>query len=65
MKIANYEDLYLREVGRTIELQIRIDKAIKFLSDEDIEVASVKYNDINDVTNELIEILKGENDEHR
>ena len=38
-------------------LQQKIDKAIEYIKNEDIDICTIRYNDIVDTKNELLEIL--------
>ena len=40
-------------------LNERINKAIKYICNDNIDVCTVRYNDIQNVKNELLDILKG------
>lgn len=39
------------------EQEQKIDKAIEYIKNEDIDVCTIRYNDIYDTKNELLEIL--------
>lgn len=54
-----------RELGNVINdllelneiYKARIDKAIEYIKNEDIDICTIRYNDIVDTKNELLEIL--------
>lgn len=41
----------------------RIEKAVEYIENEDIDVCTIKYNDIYDTKQELLNILNGRSDE--
>lgn len=43
-------------------LYLNRNKAIEFILDEDIDVTTIRYNDIQNVKNELLEILRGKDE---
>ena len=45
------------------ELEERISKALEYIEDENIDITTIRFNDIQDVKKDLLEILKGEDNE--
>lgn len=43
-----------------INLLNKINKAIDYIEDENIDITTIRFNDIQDVKKDLLEILKGE-----
>lgn len=43
-----------------IKLLNKINKAIEYIEDENIDITTIRFNDIQDVKKDLLEILKGE-----
>ena len=54
------EELYKEYLEKQLEdFKSRIDKAIEYIENEDIDVCMIRYNDIYDTKKELLNILRG------
>lgn len=54
----------LEKANKEIErLNNIINKAIEYVEDENIDITTIRFNDIQDVKKELLDILKGEDNE--
>ena len=54
-ELGNNYDLFMYEINLCL-LQ-KIDKAIEYIKNEDIDICTIRNNDIVDTKNELLEIL--------
>lgn len=63
LKVQELESENKNVAELNINLLNKINKAIEYVEDENIDITTIKFNDIQDVKKELLEILKGEDND--
>ena len=58
-ELENYKFRPKVKFSQVIELRDRINKTIEYVEDENIDITTIRFNDIQDVKKDLLDILKG------